>query len=584
MLSFKQAWLSLTEDQKKFSILIFVMMFFSMILEALSIGIILPLLSIFLKGNLDSSAFSYFFTFFGNPKGNELIYVGLFVTMGIFLVKNIYLIFFQWCQIKFIQKLNVEISDKLFKSYLHRDYFFFLKTNTAQLIRNVTSEIASFVEYINNALVLFRETTVLIGITVILFYVDFFITFIVLFLVGIFSFLIYRFTRKKIAIFGKERILTDGLLTKHFIQGLTSVKDVKILNREDDLVGQVYKNLLKRRKINIFIGLIGSLPKYLFEILVVCIFVLLVFIMISMNKNFTDIMQYLGLFAVATFRIIPATTRIVTSFQQTKFRQPTVENLYEQLGDASNNAIKDSAQRVNNKPIKFEKQIKIEKLCFSYPTRDKFNLSEISININKGDFVGIVGETGSGKSTLINLLTGLLNPTGGKLEVDELNIHSNLVSWHKKIGYVPQSIYLLDDSIKKNIAFGLEDKDINDNLVKHAIKKANLNELVEKLPNGMDTIVGEKGIKFSGGQQQRIGIARSLYHDPEILILDEATSSLDLSTEKKIMQSIQALKGKKTLIVVTHRLSTVQHCDNIFYISNGKIIKQGSPKEVLDNL
>ena len=207
-----------------------------------------------------------------------------------------------------------------------------------------------------------------------------------------------------------------------------------------------------------------------------------------------------------------------------------------------------------------------------------------SININKGDFVGIVGETGSGKSTLINLLTGLLNPTAGKLEVDELNIHSNLVSWHKKIGYVPQSIYLLDDSIKKNIAFGLEDKDINDNLVKHAIIKANLNELVEKLPNGMDTIVGEKGIKFSGGQQQRIGIARSLYHDPEILILDEATSSLDLSTEKKIMQSIQSLKGKKTLIVVTHRLSTVQHCDNVFYISNGKIIKQGSPKEVLDNL
>ena len=166
MLYFKQAWLSLTEDQKKFSILIFVMMFFSMILEALSIGIILPLLSIFLKGSLDSSVFSYFFTFFGNSKGNELIYVGLFVIMGVFLFKNIFLVFFQWCQIKFIQKLNVEISDKLFKSYLHRDYFFFLKTNTAQLIRNVTSEIASFVEYINNALVLLRETTVLIGITV----------------------------------------------------------------------------------------------------------------------------------------------------------------------------------------------------------------------------------------------------------------------------------------------------------------------------------------------------------------------------------------------------------------------------------
>ena len=583
MLSLKQAWFSLTKDQKKFSILIFVMMFFSMILEALSIGIILPLLSIFLKGNLDSSAFSYFFTFFEKPKGNELIYVGLFVTMGVFLAKNIFLVFFQWNQIKFIQKLNVEISNKLFKSYLNREYLFFLKTNTAQLIRNVTTEIGSFAEYINRVLVFFGEITVLIGIAIVLFYVDFLITFIVLLLVSIFSFLIYRFTRKKIAIFGKERILVDGLLTKHFIQGLTSVKDVKILNREDDLVGQVYKNLLKSSKINIFNGLIGALPKFLFEMLIVCIFVILVFIMISMNKNFTDIIQYLGLFAVATFRIIPATSRIVTSYQQIKFRQPTVNNLYEELVNASNNVVKDSAQHVDKKPIKFEKQIKIEKLCFFYPTRKKFNLSEISININKGDFVGIVGETGSGKSTLINLLTGLLNPSKGKLEVDEINIHSNLASWHKKIGYVPQSIYLLDDTIRKNIAFGLEDKDINDNLVKQAAEKANLNQLVEKLPNGMDTIVGEKGITFSGGQQQRIGIARSLYHDPEILILDEATSSLDQSTEKKIMQSIQSLKRKKTLIIVTHRLSTVQHCDNIFYISDGKIIRQGSPKEVFDN-
>jgi len=583
MLSLKQAWFSLTIDQKKFLILIFVLMFFSMILEALSIGIILPLLSILLEGNLGSNAFSYFFTFFEKPKGNELIYVGLFVTMGVFLAKNIFLIFFHWKQIKFIHKLRVEISNKLFKSYLNREYLFFLKTNTAQLIRNTTTEIASFVEYVNKVLVFSGETAVLIGITIVLLYINFFLTFIVLLMVSIFSFLIYRFTSKKIVIFGKERILVDGLLVKHFIQGLTSVKDVKILNREDDLVGQVHKNLLKSYKINIFIGLFNLLPKFLFEMLIVCMFVTLVFIMMSMNKNFTDIIQFLGIFAVATFRIIPAISRIVVSFQQIKFRQPSVNNLYKELVNASNNVVKDSVQHVDKKPIKFEKQIKIEKLCFFYPTRKKFNLSEISININKGDFIGIVGETGSGKSTLINLLTGLLKPSKGKIEVDETNIHFNLDSWHKKIGYVTQSIYLLDDTIKKNIAFGLENKDINDNLVKQATEKVNLNEFIEKLPNRIDTLVGEKGITFSGGQLQRMGIARSLYHNPEILILDEATSSLDYATEKKIMQSIQSLKRKKTLIIVTHRLSTVQRCDKIFYLSDGKIIRQGSPKEVLDN-
>jgi len=223
-------------------------------------------------------------------------------------------------------------------------------------------------------------------------------------------------------------------------------------------------------------------------------------------------------------------------------------------------------------------------LCFSYPSRKEFSLSEISMKIKKGDFIGIIGETGCGKSTLINLFTGLFKSSKGKIKVDELDIFSNLSEWHKKIGYVPQSIYLTDDTIRKNIAFGLMDADIDDDLVNQAVEKANLTEFIKKLPNGLDTIVGEKGIRVSGGQQQRIGIARALYRDPEILILDEATSSLDQSTEQKIMDSVHFLKRKKTLIVVTHRLSTVDKCDKVFFIDKGRITKQGSPKEVLSNL
>ena len=205
------------------------------------------------------------------------------------------------------------------------------------------------------------------------------------------------------------------------------------------------------------------------------------------------------------------------------------------------------------------------------------------MTIKKGNFIGIIGETGSGKSTLINLFTGLLRPSKGKIEVDELNIFSNLSEWHKKIGYVPQSIYLTDDTVRKNIAFGLRENDIDDDLIKQAVEKASLSEFLKNLPNGLDTIVGENGIRISGGQQQRIGIARALYRNPEILILDEATSSLDNLTEKKIMDSIHFLKREKTLIIVTHRLSTVNKCDKIFFIRKGKIIKQGSPKEVLNN-
>jgi ABC-type multidrug transport system fused ATPase/permease subunit len=233
-------------------------------------------------------------------------------------------------------------------------------------------------------------------------------------------------------------------------------------------------------------------------------------------------------------------------------------------------------------PLKFQKEINIINLSFSYPTRKEFLLSKISLTIKKGDFVGVIGETGSGKSTLINLLTGLLKPTEGKVEVDELNINENLKGWHKKIGYVPQSVYLTDDTIRKNIAFGLLEDNIDNNLVQQAVEKASLSQFLDSLPNGLETIVGEKGIRLSGGQQQRIGIARALYRDPEILILDEATSSLDQSTEKAIVESISFLKRKKTLIIITHRLSTVKNCDKIFCVDKGKIIKQGLPEEILN--
>ena len=206
------------------------------------------------------------------------------------------------------------------------------------------------------------------------------------------------------------------------------------------------------------------------------------------------------------------------------------------------------------------------------------------MTVKKGDFVGIIGKTGSGKSTLINLLIGLLKPSEGEVKADELNINSNLPEWYKKIGYVPQSVYLTDDTIRKNIAFGLREDNIDDALIKQAVEKASLNKFINNLSNGLETIVGEKGIRLSGGQQQRIGIARALYRDPEILILDEATSSLDQSTEKKIMESIQFLKRTKTLIIITHRISTVKNCDKIFFIDKGKITIQGHPEEIINNI
>ena len=584
MFSFRKAWSIFDYNQKKYIIFIFILMFVSMLLETLSIGIILPLLSIFLKNEIDSSIFSYLFIF-GQPTEKNLIFVGLSITLVIFLTKNLFLTFNHWQNTKFLEKTNLEISNKLFKSYLKRDYIFFIKTNTAQLYRNVTAEIASFIEYINRYIIFSSEIIIFFGIAALLLYLDFLGTMIILFLVSVSSFVIYTLTKKKIDIYAKERISVAGELNKHVMQGFFSAKDVKILDREENLIHQVYINLVKNAEIGVFMKFIGGLPKFLFEFLVVCVFIVLVLSMIYLERNPLDIIMYLGVFAVASFRLIPGASRIFISLQEIKFRRTSVNLLSNELNAKDNSYVKKNTQQKNfNQPIKFQRQINVKNLCFSYPTRKEFSLSEISMNIKKGESIGIIGETGSGKSTLINLFIGLLKPSKGKVEVDELNILSNLSGWYKKIGYVPQSIYLMDDTIKKNIAFGLRDDDIDDVLIKKAVEKASLNTLLNNLPNGLETIVGERGIGLSGGQQQRIGIARALYRDPEILILDEATSSLDNTTEKKIMDSIELLKRKITLLIVTHRLSTVNKCDKIFFIDKGKITKQGSPKEILQEL
>ena len=581
---YKKAWLLLNNKQKKYAIFIFALMVVAMILEALSIGIMLPLLSVLMKGETNSSFFSYFFTF-GYVEDKNLIYVGLAVTFIIFLTKNIFLLFNHWHQSKFLEKIILELSDKLFKDYLKRDYIFFLQMNTAQLMANVKSEIPSFVEYVNRVMIFFGEIIIFLGIAILLFHVDFFGTLIILFFIGVFILLIYAFTKKKIDIYGKERIIVDRELNKQLMQGIATAKDVKILDREEDIIHQFNRNLFKNSAIGLYMKFIAGLPKFLFEILLVCAFLIIVLTLINMNRDMVSIIQYLGVFAIASFRIIPGASRIFTSFQQIKYRRPTVELLSKEFDQKNYFYVQKNSQSKNlNIPLKFQKEINLRNLCFSYPIRKEFYLSEISMTIKKGNFIGIIGETGSGKSTLINLFTGLLRPSEGKIEVDELNIFSNLSEWHKKIGYVPQSIYLTDDTVRKNIAFGLRENDIDDDLIKQAVEKASLSEFLKNLPNGLDTIVGEKGIRISGGQQQRIGIARALYRNPEILILDEATSSLDNLTEKKIMDSIHFLKRKKTLIVVTHRLSTVNKCDKIYFINKGKITKQGSPKEVLNNI
>ena len=314
----KKAWLLLNYKQKKYAIFIFILMFVTMILESLSIGIIFPLISILLKGDIDTSFFSYFFTI-GYLTGKNLIYIGLLIVLITFLTKNLGLVFNLWQQTKFLRDLQFELTNRLFKHYLKSDYIFFLQNNSAHLFRNLTAIISSFVSYIKGCMIFLGEIIVFIGIAFILFYVDFLGTTIILFSVCIVSFVIYVLTIGKISLLGKRRNIVGGELNKHLLQGMASAKDVKILDREEDLIYQVDKNLYQHTRLNQLMQFITGLPRFSFEILMVCTFSVLVFVMVDADKNMVDIIQYLSVFAVASFRIVPGASRIITSYQVIKY-------------------------------------------------------------------------------------------------------------------------------------------------------------------------------------------------------------------------------------------------------------------------
>ena len=311
-----------------------------------------------------------------------------------------------------------------------------------------------------------------------------------------------------------------------------------------------------------------QLPRIFLELVALVGLSLLLFIMLMRNFNINSIIPIVGVFAAAAFRIMPSVNRIIGQFQILRYGMPIINKIYKDITLIN---LDDKNLNEDGNKILFNEKIQLNNIEYSYETRPKVVLSEVKFDIPIFSHVGIIGESGSGKTTLVNLILGLLKPQKGEIKVDGINIRSNLRSWQNQIGYVPQNIYLTDDTLKNNIALGLKNEDIDSSSINDSIKLAGLESLVASLPNGLETMVGERGVQISGGQLQRVGIARALYNKPKVLILDEATSSLDLDTEKKVMKEIENLKGSITLIIISHRLSAISICDKVIKIDKGKI-------------
>ena len=537
--------------------------FLSMIFETLGIGLIIPFMQTLVTEGINQRIAGFLNLFGIYPASKyDLIFILILAIAIVYTFKAVFLTYFSYASNKFLADLRVSLKDKLYSAYLNKPYSFHLNNNSSTLMRNI-NEVDLVVFVLKSLILLINETIVFLGIfAFIIFYEPKGSLIIILFLSS-FGYIFFKKIQDKLSEWGKTRQITSGLSLKYLQEGFGSIKDIKILQRSDYLVNAFTKNnknlnLSERKE-----QFIDSLPKLWLEWLVVIAFVLLIFFMLFQEKEFIQIVPLLGLFAAAAYRVTPSLARILNAVQGIIYNRPAVDSVYKEY---SKQNFKENVDKTSSKKIFLNKEVNLQNINFKYSNSSPLILRDINLNIKSGTTIGLIGESGIGKTTLINIILGLIQPTSGSIQVDGVDIFENINSWQSRIGYVPQNIYLADDTIKRNIAFALPDEKIDDVLVKKAITNAKLDSLIDNLNEGVNTSVGEFGDKISGGQRQRIAIARALYKDPQILILDECTNSLDIKTEKQIMNEVNSLKGKKTIIMVTHRLSTLENCDRIYKI------------------
>jgi ATP-binding cassette, subfamily B, bacterial PglK len=572
MLGFQKLWSMLAPAQRRMGVLLLWLMLIGMTLETLGVGVLIPVLTLMTQSNPVSSypALAPWLDLLGNPSHEQLVVFAMLALIGVYVVKVLFLIFLTWLQARFVAWLNSDFSLRLFTGYLRQPYTFHLQRNSADLVRNALGQVNLMTGAIKSYMLIFTESLVVSGIFVLMVFVEPVSALVVTGVLGLASWGFYRFTRGRTKRWGEELEGHEKLRLQYLREGLGAAKDVKLLGREKSFIDQFQVSNIGTAEISKYYSTLTALPRLWLELLGVTGIVAIVLLMIAQNKPMESLLPALGLFAVAAFRLMPSANRLLNGTHSVSFSSAAFGNLYREFG-----LLGKSEPLKECSPLSYKNAVVLEDIDFRYPSAEALVLNKIGLSIRQGESVGFIGGTGAGKSTLVDIILGLLVPASGAVKVDGVDIQINLRGWQDKIGYVPQSIFLTDDTMRRNIAFGLPSDKINEAAVWNSLRAAQLERFVNSLPEGLDTYVGEDGIRLSGGQRQRIGIARALYHDPSVLVLDEATSSLDTSTEADFMEAVCALKGDKTLIVVAHRLSTVEHCDYIYRIKGGRIVDEG---------
>ena len=569
----KMVWRALAINERRKLFFVWILVLIGMMLELLSLGLIIPFMGLLTQDDY-AEKFPSLYERLGEPTQQEILVTGVLFILAVYLVKAIFTYYSNWVQRAFLNRAKARLSNEIFQRYLCQPYSFHLDHNSSTLITNAENGRTIVSGGLEPLLVLLTDGLIATGMFVLLLLVEPIGTLCVLVLFAAASVLFQFSTRKRIHEWGIAKKIESRLVLKHLQQGLGGAKEVKIMGREQLFLEEHKKSVSASMEVDRRFMMLQVIPRLWLELLAIVGLVVLVLAMIGSGDSVSQILPVLGLFAATSFRIIPSINRILASIQTLGYSKPIIRSVFDDLQLLVPVTPKTGTE------IQFSTSVCFENVSFKYSNAVGNANENLSFCIGKGEAVGIIGHSGAGKSTLVDILLGLLQPTAGEVLVDGVDIQNNLRSWQDHIGYVPQTIYLVDDTLARNVAFGLPDDLVDHDAVARSMKAAQLDEFVATLPDGINTIVGERGVRLSGGQRQRIGIARALYNDPEILVLDEATSSLDTETEQGVMDAVKELLGTKTIVIIAHRTTTVSYCTKVYKMDKAQIVGSGLPSEM----
>jgi len=585
--------LSLFNRKERLQILGILFLVFIMALsQTIGVVSVLPFMDLLMEPETiqDNQLLNWLYTTFNFQDTMSFLY---FAGIGMFLIiltANAVSIFTVWVKNKFIWRKSHKLSMKLLKKYTYSPYSFFIQNNSSDLTKNVVQEVMQLTKYIlRYGADLISHGIIAIFIVTTMFVVNPLISFLALVIMGGLYGLIYLYTRMKLKKAGDERLEANKYRYKYVSEIFNGIKDVKINDREEYFLNKFRKNSRTETDKRAYSAVIGRIPRYMLEILVFGGIMLLTLFFMTTQGTIHNVIPLLSFYAFAALRLRPALNKVFKSATRIRFNKSVLDLIHEEFNREFSESREEMANIVtttsNEESLDFNDSIVLDDLTFYYPRANKPAVKNVNLRVNKYESVGIVGETGAGKTTLVDIILGLLNPQNGEMRVDGVSLSGdNIKAWQNMIGYVPQEIFITDDTIINNIAFGVDEDEIDMERVKEAARIASIHEFIEtELEKGYDTVLGERGVCFSGGQRQRVGLARALYFDPEVLVLDEATNSLDNKTQQKIIQSLSEITEIKTLITIAHRFKTVENCDRLYMMDKGRIVAEGSYDELMQN-